>query len=91
MLESDKIMFEIYKESAYSERYHVVYFTELDDHDKDKEIDRALAGEHFYDGFIRNERSEEAKEVLESIIERLNDGDEVEVNELNRLLDNFLA
>lgn len=84
-------MFEIYKESAYSERYHVVYFTELDDHDKDKEIDRALAGEHFYDGFIRNERSEEAKEVLESIIERLNDGDEVEVNELNRLLDNFLA
>lgn len=91
MLESDKIMFEIYKESAYSERYHVVYFTELDDHDKDKEIDRALAGEHFYDGFIRNERSEEAKEVLESIIERLNDGDEVEVNELNRLLANFLA
>lgn len=91
MLESDRIMFEIYKESAYSERYHVVYFTELDDHDKDKEIDRALAGEHFYDGFIRNERSEEAKEILESIIERLNDGDEVEVYELNRLLANFLA
>ena len=91
MLESDKIMFEIYKEGAYGERYHVVYFTELDDHDKDKEIDRALAGEHFYDGFIRNDQSEEAKEILESILQRLNEGDVVETSEVSRLLANYLA
>lgn len=91
MLESDKIMFEIYKESAYGERYHVVYFTELEDHDKDKEIDRALAGEHFYDGFIRGYQSDEAKEILESILERLNEGDVIEEKEVDRLLADYLV
>ena len=91
MLESDKIMFEIYKEGAYGERYHIVYFTELEDHDKDKEIDRALAGEHFYDGFIRNDQSDEAKEILESVLERLNEGDVVETSEVDRLLADYLA
>ena len=32
----DKIMFEIYKENIYSDRYRVVYFSELDDHNKDE-------------------------------------------------------
>ena len=91
MLESDKIMFEIYKESAYGERYHVVYFTELEDHDKDKEIDRAFAGEHFYDGFIRSNQSDEAKEILENVLERLNEGDTVEASEIDRLLANYLV
>lgn len=91
MLESDKIMFEIYKESAYSERYHVVYFTELEDHDKDKEIDRAFAGEHFYDGFIRSNQSDEAKEIVESVLERLNDGEPVEETEVDRLLADYLV
>ena len=48
----DKIMFEIYKENVYSGEYRVVYFSELDDHNKDKEIDRAMKGDHFFDGFI---------------------------------------
>lgn len=91
MLESDKIMFEIYKESAYSERYHVVYFTELEDHDKDKEIDRAFAGEHFYDGFIRSNQSDEAKEILENVLERLNEGEVVEASEIDCLLDGYLV
>ena len=91
MLESDKIMFEIYKESAYGERYHVVYFTELEDHDKDKEIDRAFAGEHFYDGFIRSNQSEEAKEIVESVLERLNEGDTVEASAVDCLLADYLA
>jgi len=30
----DKIMFEIYKESIYSDKYRVVYFTELHEHNK---------------------------------------------------------
>ena len=91
MLESDKIMFEIYKEGTYGENYHVVYFTELEDHDKDKEIDRALAGEHFYDGFIRSDRGDEAKEVIESILERLNEGDVVEESEVDQVLADYLA
>ena len=91
MLESDKIMFEIYKESVYGERYRVVYFTELEDHDKDKEIDRALSGEHFYDGFIRSNQSDAAKEVVESVLERLNEGDTVEEKEVDRLLADYLV
>ena len=45
--ESDKIMFEVYKEATYSGKYRVVYFTELQDHNKEAEINRAMAGEHF--------------------------------------------
>ena len=46
--ESDKIMFEIYRETTYTGKYRVVYFTELQDHNKETEISRAMAGEHFY-------------------------------------------
>ena len=45
-------MFEIYRETTYTGKYRVVYFTELQDHDKETEINRAMAGEHFYDGFL---------------------------------------
>ena len=48
----DKIMFEIYKSNDYTNEYRVVYFSELDDHNRDKEIDRAMKGDHYFDGFI---------------------------------------
>jgi thiaminase len=85
-LASDKIMFEIYKETTYSGRYKVVYFTELQDHNKESEISHALAGEHFYDGFIRNYRREQAKEVINQILERLNSGETVSAAEVERQL-----
>ncbi len=72
--ESDKIMFEIYKESTYSGQYRVVYFTELQDHNKEAEISRAMAGEHFFDGFIRVYRKDQAKETIEKILAQLNEG-----------------
>jgi len=59
--ESDKTMFEIYRESTYTGKYRVVYFTELQDHNKEFEINRAMAGEHLFDGFIKNFRKDEAK------------------------------
>ena len=90
MLESDKIMFEIYKEGAYGDRYRVVYFTELEDHDKDKEIDRAFAGEHFYDGFIRGDRNEKAKGIIEDLLERLNEGEEIAENEVDCILAKYM-
>ena len=73
--ESDKIMFEIYKEATYSGRYRVVYFTELQDHNKETEINRAMAGEHFYDGFIRQYRKDQAKAAIDGILNRLNRGE----------------
>jgi hypothetical protein len=73
--EADKIMFEIYREATYSGSYRVVYFTELQDYNKESEINRAMAGDHFCDGFIRNYRKDQAKEVINGILERLNSGE----------------
>jgi thiaminase len=76
-MESDKIMFEVYKEAAYTGRYRVVYFTELNEQNKEFEINRALAGEHFYDGFIRNYKSDDAKEIINSLLDRMNSGEKI--------------
>ncbi len=85
-LASDKIMFEIYKETTYTGRYRVVYFTELQDHNKESEISRAMAGEHFYDGFIRTYRKEQAKELINQILDRLNGGENLSAAEVERQL-----
>lgn len=77
MMESDKLMFEVYRESTYSGKYRVVYYTELNEHNKEWEINRAMAGEHFYDGFIRNYRKEEAKDLIEGLLKRMNDGEQL--------------
>jgi hypothetical protein len=71
---TDRIMFEIYRETTYSGRYRVVYFTELNDHNRDTEINRALAGEHVYDGFISSFRKDEAKHIIEAAVAQLNEG-----------------
>jgi hypothetical protein len=73
-LATDRIMFEIYRETTYSGRYRVVYFTELNDHNRDTEINRALAGEHFFDGYIKSFRKDEAKQIIAEAIEQLNQG-----------------
>src|SRR5258705_10094596 len=72
LFEADKVMFEIYRETEYTGKFRVCYFTELQDHNKETEINHALAGEHFYDGFIRNFRKDEAKEIINAILARLN-------------------
>lgn len=89
--EADKVMFEIYRETGYSRRYRVVYFTELQDHNKESEINRALAGEHFFDGFIRNFRKDEAKAILDGIVARLNGGEPVEPADVPRALGEHAA
>ena len=91
LFESDKVMFEIYKETEYTGRYRVVYFTELQDHNKETEINHALAGEHFFDGFIKNFRKDEAKEIIASLLERLNNGEPVAGPEIERALGDHMA
>ncbi len=91
LFESDKVMFEIYKETEYTGRYRVVYFTELQDHNKETEINHALAGEHFFDGFIKNFRKEEAKEIIASLLERLNNGEPVDPPAIESALGEHLA
>ena len=79
-VESDKVMFMIYRDTTYTDKYRVCYFTELDDHNKENEINKALAGEHFYDGFIKNFKKDRAKEIINGFIERLNNGEKIEPN-----------
>jgi hypothetical protein len=89
--ESEKTMFEIYREVAYTGQYRVVYFTELQDHNKETEINRAMAGEHFFDGFLRNYGKDEAKEKIERLLDRLNSGEPVRPEDIERELTGYLA
>jgi hypothetical protein len=91
LFESDKVMFEIYRETEYTGQYRVVYFTELQDHNKESEINHALAGEHFFDGFIKNFGKEEAKEIISSLLSRLNNGEPVDPQEVERSLGDHMA
>jgi hypothetical protein len=82
-------MFEIYRE-PYQGRYRVVYFTELQDHNKETEINRAMAGDHFYDGFIRNYRKDQAKDAISRILDRLNEGEALTPAQIAQELEPFI-
>ncbi len=88
--ESDKIMFEIYREATYSGQYRVVYFTELQDHNKESEINRAMAGEHFYDGFIRTFKKDQAKETISELLARLNKGEKLSPEDVAETLKPYM-
>lgn len=70
--ESEKIMFEIYRDIHYNKMYRVVYYSELNEHNKHTEINRALAGESYFNGFIKEYGKAEAKQIIEEIIQQLN-------------------
>ncbi len=89
--EANKTMFEVYRETTYTGQYRVVYYTELQDHNKETEINRAIAGQHFFEGFIKDYTKEEAKAIIESFLDRLNRGEMLEPDELVRALGRLLA
>ncbi len=89
MLESDKIMFEVYKE-PYNGYFRVVYFTELNENNKEYEINKAMQGEHFYDGFIRNFRKDEAKDKIDSVLKRMNDGEKLSPDQFEQEIKDYL-
>ncbi len=87
----EKTMFEIYREVGYGDRYRVVYFTELNEYNKDAEINRAMAGEPYFDGYLRSFRMEEAKRIIDSLLDRLNAGDPLDRAEVRAMLAECLA
>ena len=87
----DRTMFEIYRESQYNRTFRVVYFSELGDHDKDREINRALSGDHVFDGFLGGASKREAKRHITGLLARLNDGEELTKDEIGRELEPFLV
>jgi hypothetical protein len=89
--EFEKTMFEVYRDTRYGSQYRVVYFTELQDHNKETEINRAMAGDHFVDGFIRDLHKEEAKGVIDQLLGRMNNGVRIAPDEFLAALGDHLA
>jgi len=89
--DSKKVMFEIYREASFSGRYKVVYFTELGEHDKENEINEAMRGEHIYDGFLLHRERNQAKQVVDGILERLNRGEKMDTGAIEKELQPYLA
>ena len=86
MAAADKTMFEIYREADYGRQYRVVFFTDLDEHNKENEINRAMAGEHFFDGFLLNLRKDAGKAKLADLVARLNRGEPLTASDVEREL-----
>jgi len=80
------VMFEIYREAGYDRAYRVVYFTELDERNRDQEISRAMAGEHVADGYIVTDQLESMKQVIDALLKRLNSGEKIGMDEINAIL-----
>lgn len=84
--DTDKIMFEIFGLAGESRGFRVVYFTELDERERDKGIDQALAGDHVYDGFIAERHATEAKAAIDSLLGRLNQGEPMDRQQVETIL-----
>jgi hypothetical protein len=95
MAADEKTMFEIYRETDYNRAFHSIFYTELEEHAREKEIARAAAGETVYSGFVADERKEAAREEIERIVDELNDMDEDEAGmpraEIERRLAPYLV
>jgi hypothetical protein len=90
-----KTMFEIYRETDYNRAFRYVFFTDLDEHNRGKEIARAAAGETVFSGFIADDRKPAARAEVEAIVEQLNAMDEDEAglsdDEFRRRLADYLV
>ncbi len=89
--DTKKVMFEIYRDSSLSGQYKVVYFTELGEHEKETEIADAMRGEHVFDGFLLHRERNQAKQVMEQILDRLNRGEPLDQSAIEEMLQAFLA
>lgn len=67
----------------------MVFFTELDEHERDSEISAAMAGEHFAGGFIRAGDMPAARQVIRDLIERLNGGEPLTTHAFDEALASY--
>lgn len=90
--ESDKTMFEIYREKEFNKKFKVVYYTELTEHNKETEINRAINGETIFDGFIKDKSKEIGKTVIKEMLREMNSKEEpLSIDEIKKRLSEFLA
>ncbi len=90
--ESDKTMFEIYREKEFNKKFRVIYYTELTEHNKESEINRALNGETIFDGFITDNSKEKGKNIIRELLREMNSTDTaLNKEEISTRLDGCLA
>lgn len=90
--ESDKTMFEIYREKEFNRKFRVVYYTELTEHNKESEINQALNGETIFDGFLKDRLKENGKAVIRELLKKMNsDGNSLNREEIKNKLSEYLA
>mgnify|MGYP003524059190 FL=1 len=90
--ESEKTMFEIYREKEFNKKFKVVYYTELTEHNKEAEINHALNGETIFDGFIKDISKEQGKILIKELVDEMNSGAKVlEKEEIKNRLGECLA
>lgn len=91
MAADDKTMFEIFRETDYNRSFHSIFYTDLDEHVREREIAKAAAGETVFTGFIADERKEAAREEIDRIVDELNDMDEDEAGMPTTTIEQRLA
>lgn len=90
--ESEKTMFEIYREREFNRKFKVVYYTELTEHNKEAEINHALNGETIFDGFIKDISKERGKILIKELVDEMNSGAKIiEKEEIKNRLGECLA
>ncbi len=90
--EADKTMFEIYREKEFNKKFKVVYYTELNEHNKEAEINRALSGETIFDGFLKDLTKDQGKFVIKEMIKEMNsNGVTFSPEEIRKRLNEFLT
>jgi hypothetical protein len=90
-MSADKTMFELYREGGLARSFRVVYYSELTEHTRETEIHRAMAGESLFDGYLENRSVPQAKECIEGLLARLNDGEQITADEIRNALNEYLA
>ncbi|MCH7721571.1 MAG: hypothetical protein IH988_11400 [Planctomycetes bacterium] len=85
----DQVMYEIYREEGYGKKVRVVYYTLLEEHQRDIEITRAMAGEHIYDGFFPAHRQADAQPAIEAVVARIDAGESLTEPQIDELLDPY--
>ncbi|HMS63692.1 MAG TPA: hypothetical protein PKD83_00400 [Ignavibacteria bacterium] len=90
--ESDKTMFEIYREKDFNKKFRVVFYTELTEHNKETEINRALNGETIFDGYIKDLKKENGKAMIRELLKEMNSSEKAfSRDEISEKLGEFLA
>ncbi|MCH9686843.1 MAG: hypothetical protein K0V04_35745 [Deltaproteobacteria bacterium] len=78
MAADDKTMFEIFRETDYNRGFHCIFYTDLEEHAREREIAKAASGETIYTGFVADDVKEAAREEIDRIVDELNEMEEDE-------------